>query len=283
MLLTIGMPTYDDYHGVWATLQSMRLSEDLRDCEIIVIDQNPDSPHGAHVAKLCEKIESNLVHGMRYIPYTDIIGNAAAKNRIFAEARGEWVLAMDCHILMRSGTIDRLKEFIKANRESEDLYQGPYITPGHFTPMTHWEDGWGKGMWGKWASDEQGRNRELPPFEIDGMGGGWFAARRASWLPFHSAMRGFGGESMYLQRKYIDAGRKVWCLPWACWLHRHGQPDGVPFPLRTVDLARNLMIGHLELHLPLDDMHAHYIGERNMSQAEWDSIEAEARAAVQAD
>ena len=47
--LTIGMSTYDDYDGVFFTIQSLRmyhLHGMQNDIEFIVIDNNPESAHG---------------------------------------------------------------------------------------------------------------------------------------------------------------------------------------------------------------------------------------------
>lgn len=53
-LLTIGMSTYDDFDGVYFTVQSLRTYHSVlknNDIEIIVLDNNPDSVHGQETAK----------------------------------------------------------------------------------------------------------------------------------------------------------------------------------------------------------------------------------------
>ena len=46
-LLTVGMATYDDYDGVYFSVQALRMYNRLgNDMEIIVVDNNPDSPSG---------------------------------------------------------------------------------------------------------------------------------------------------------------------------------------------------------------------------------------------
>ena len=52
--LTIGMATYDDYQGVFWTIQALRMyhAEVMDQVEIIVIDNNPDSDHGKEVPLL---------------------------------------------------------------------------------------------------------------------------------------------------------------------------------------------------------------------------------------
>ena len=49
--LTIGMATFDDFDGLYFTVQSLRLHHwaDLKDCEILVVDNNPDGEDGKTV------------------------------------------------------------------------------------------------------------------------------------------------------------------------------------------------------------------------------------------
>ena len=44
---TIGMATYDDYDGVYFSIQSIRLCnpEIMNDVEFVIIDNNPESSH----------------------------------------------------------------------------------------------------------------------------------------------------------------------------------------------------------------------------------------------
>jgi hypothetical protein len=80
--LTIGMATYDDYDGVYFTLQALRLyhPEVLADTEFLVIDNHPDGPC-AEALKVLEQSTPNY----RYIPFTANSGTAASKNQVFGE------------------------------------------------------------------------------------------------------------------------------------------------------------------------------------------------------
>ena len=46
--LTIGMAHFDDYHGAYFTIQSLRMyhPEIIKDVEFVVIDNSPNSDHG---------------------------------------------------------------------------------------------------------------------------------------------------------------------------------------------------------------------------------------------
>jgi hypothetical protein len=106
-MLTIGMATIDDYDGVVFTLQSLILHHDLADCEIIVVDNRPASPHGQAVREFCDKRRSEVL--VRHVPMPDVQSTTQTRQRIFDEARGDAVLVMDCHVLLPTGAIARLK------------------------------------------------------------------------------------------------------------------------------------------------------------------------------
>lgn len=71
--LTVGMATYDDYDGVYFTIQSLRLNNRALESELefLVIDNHPDGPC-ADALKAMESISANY----RYIPYHGHSGTA---------------------------------------------------------------------------------------------------------------------------------------------------------------------------------------------------------------
>jgi hypothetical protein len=102
--LTIGMATYDDYDGVYFSVQSIRLHhpEVLERIEFVVIDNNPQGKCGEALRHLSE-----MIPNLRYVPWTETVGSII-KGRIFEEARGEVVLSMDCHVLFKPLALKRL-------------------------------------------------------------------------------------------------------------------------------------------------------------------------------
>ena len=86
--LTIGMATYDDYNGVYFTIQSIRLSnyELDSDVEFIVIDNNP----GGSCSDALSRIGKSI-NGYRYVPRTKWSGTAI-RNAVFEEASSPLVL-----------------------------------------------------------------------------------------------------------------------------------------------------------------------------------------------
>lgn len=253
--LTIGMPTFDDYDGVYFSLQALRLyhAEVMPEVEFIVVDNNPT---GA-AAPLLKKLDTAAAN-YRYIPYTEKSGTANGKERIFAEASGTYVMCMDCHVFLVPGALRRLLDFFNAQPDTQDLLQGPLIYDDFTTLATHWDPLWRGGMFGAWGMDERGRNPNAPPFEIPMNGMGLFACRKDAWLHFSPDFRGFGGEEGYMHEKYRQAGHKTLCLPFLRWMHRFGRVGGVPYVNTWEDRVHNYYVGHRELGLPTDAIDAHF-------------------------
>ena len=240
--LTVGMATYDDFDGVYFTLQALRLYQDMQDVELLVVDN-----YG------CEHTRS-FVEGWsrgRYVLRSDVQGTAAPRDLVFREAAGEIVLCCDSHVLFPPGVIARLKRFYDDHPTCDDLLHGPLLYDDGELISTHLDPVWRDEFWGIWATDPRGLDPDGEPFEIPMQGLGAFACRRSAWLGFNSRFRGFGGEEGYIHEKFRQAGRRTLCLPWLRWMHRFGRPSGVPYRLTLEDKFRNYLIGHAELGLDL--------------------------------
>ena len=247
--LTIGMATYNDFDGVFFTLQALRLYHDLDDTEFVVVD-NYGCTH-----------TRGLVEGWgvgRYILATEIVGTAAARELVFREARGDAVLCCDSHVLFVSGAIARLKQYYRDHPDCRDLLQGPLMYDDAHSLSTHFAPGWRGQMWGTWATDPRGEDPEGAPFEIPMQGLGAFSCRTSAWPGFNPQFRGFGGEEGYIHEKFRRAGGRCLCLPWFRWMHRFGRPAGVPYPLTVEDKLRNYLIGHTELGFDLRPILRHF-------------------------
>ena len=247
--LTIGMATYDDFDGVYFTIQALRLYHDLEDTELLVVDN-----YG------CSQTE-DFVRGWarsRYILAKEIVGTAAPKDLVFRKATGHAVLCCDSHVLFAPGAIARLKRFYRQNPDCDDLLQGPLVYDDGELMSTHFDPVWREQMWGIWATDERGYDRDAEPFEIPMQGLGVFSCRAEAWPGFHPGFRGFGGEEGYLHEKFRQAGRRCLCLPWLRWMHRFGRPHGVPYPLTVEDKLRNYLLGHAELGLDPAPVLSHF-------------------------
>jgi hypothetical protein len=250
--LTIGMPTYNDFHGVYFTIQALRLYQDLEDTELIVVDN-----YGCeHTRNFVKDVENG-----RYIVATDVVGTAAAKNKVLDEASGDAVLCCDSHVLFEPGVIARLKQYHLAHPDAVDLLQGPLVYDDLQNISTHFDPVWSGQMWGVWATDPRGLEPEMDPFDIPMLGMGAFSCRKEAWLGFNPTFRGFGGEEGYIHEKFRQAGARCLCVPWFRWVHRFERPAGVPYPLTVEAKLRNYVIGFTELGLDLTPVLEHFAEE----------------------
>ncbi len=257
--MTIGMATFDDYDGVYFSLQAMRLyhPEILDQVEFLVIDNNPE---GACSGAL-KRLETNIPN-YRYVPAQGIKGTAV-RELIFQEAYGEYVLSMDCHVFFAPGALDRLLGYYAKNPMTNDLLQGPLLFDDLASVATHFVPDWRDGMFGYWSDSEAGFDGDAAPFEIPNQGLGIFSCRKAAWPGFNPAFRGFGGEEGYIHQKFRNRGDKALCLPFLQWVHRFERPFGVAYRNTWEDRIRNYAIGWKEVGLPLDDMKAHFTAHTN--------------------
>lgn len=260
MQLTIGMACYDDFDGVYFTVMDLLIHhrEALQDAEIVVVDNAPHLPSGKTTQDFVRSLAGQAVP-VGYVPFSQPVGTSPARNAIFEQAHGEYVLVLDCHVLLLPGALMRLRKFLEENHPCEDLLQGVLHSDDLSQCWTHFQDVWRAEMWGIWGSDPRGRSSDNPPFEIFAQGLGLFCARRESWLGFHPTARGFGGEECYIHEKYRRAGRKCLCLPGLGWVHRFGRPRGVSYPLTLWNKVRNYVLEHVELGLPLERVHRHFV------------------------
>jgi Glycosyl transferase family 2 len=236
--LTIGMATYDDYDGVYFTVQAIRLyhPEIADEIEIIVVDNHPDGPCAGDL-KALEK----WVPGYRYLPFNRLQGTAA-RDIVFREATADFVLCVDCHVMFAPGALQKLLDYFQAIPGTPDLLQGPLVYDDLRNLSTHMEQTWSAGMYGVWGNDSRAADPAAPPFEIVMQGLGVFACRKSAWPGLNPRLRGFGGEEGYLQEKFRRAGGRALCLPFLRWIHRFSRPMGVPYQNTWEDRIRNYLI-----------------------------------------
>src|ERR1700732_4145738 len=125
-LLTIGMATYNDYDGVYFSVEALRLyhPEITDDTEILVIDNNPQGPCAGALKRL-----ENYVTGYRYYPYDSFHGTTV-RDLLFREANSEYVLSMDSHVFFPQGSLSRFVDFLRQQHHTLDLWQGPLLSDG---------------------------------------------------------------------------------------------------------------------------------------------------------
>src|SRR6185437_11367238 len=275
MRLTIGMAVFDDFDGVYFTVQCMREmhQELLSDCELMVVDNNPNSSQGQRVRNFIQTQVKGDFGKAAYVPFSEIIGTAAPRDEVFKRAAGEYVLCVDSHVILQRGALESLLKYYDEHWDTRDLICGPIIYDDRRNILgTHFDDVWRHGMWGIWAMDHRGDINDQrcsgEPFEIPAQGLGLFSCRKDAWLGFNRAMDGFGGEEWYIHTKYRQAGHRVICIPQLRWLHRF-RGEATPYPSNTLQKARNYVIGHRELGLPLDRAYKHFVKGINEDGSSW--------------
>lgn len=260
--LTIGMAVYEDYDGVYFTIQSLRYyhqDADFSRIKFLVVDNCPDGKHSRAIKDLLEKPMSNG----KYV-CTDKIKGTAVRDFIFEEAETELVLCMDSHVLVEPGAIKALLQYYDDNPLSNDLLQGPLLYDDLHHISTHFKPEWRSGMYGTWSTDPRAEDKNAEPFDIPAQGLGLFSCRKQAWLGFNRRFSGFGGEEFYIHEKFRQAGRRALCLPFLRWMHRFDRPNGTQYRNVWEDRIRNYIIGWRELGLPIHDIIEHFssiIGE----------------------
>jgi len=244
-LLTIGMATYDDFNGVYFSIQALRLYHSLcatNEVEFIVLDNNPTGKHGQGIKSL---LESWVGYNSKYIPYTEK-ASSFNKYKIVDHATGKYVLIMDCHVLLAPNSIDVLLNYFNNNPDCKDLVQGPLWYDDLKNLSTEFKPEWRDSMYGTWHNNNEAYKLGLP-FEIPLQGMGLCAFEKKNWPGISPHFKGFGAEEGYISEKFRLNGGKNICIPQLKWVHRFGRPDGVPFPLKTEDRVWNYFIGWLEI------------------------------------
>lgn len=247
------MATFDDFHGVYFSVQALRMyhSEVINDIEILVVDNNPDGKHGEAIRNLKGQA------GINYIPFKEY-QSTIVRNKIFELASAPYVASIDCHVLFVPGSIKKLIDYYEQNPDTKDLLQGPLLYDDLKTTSSHFNPVWRAQMYGIWANDDRAKDVDGEPFEIPMQGLGVFSAKKEHWLGFNPLFRGFGGEEGYIHEKYRQAGRKTLCLPFLRWVHRFGRPDGVKYVLTMENKIRNYFLGSLELGLDISPIYDHF-------------------------
>lgn len=265
--LTIGLATFDDFDGLYFTIQSIRINNpDLLDrIEWVIIDNNPTSPHGQCIRDFVKWIQEPV----QYLPYTKK-QSTTVRNKIFDLSETEYTISIDSHVIFEPNALKRLIDYFDDGLDKGNLLQGPIIYDDCVNYGTHFTSDWESGMWGQWGTDIRGSDADKAPFEIPSQGLGVFACRTDSWLRFNKNFQGFGGEEGYIHEKYRKNGKKAMCLPFLRWMHRFQRPVAPTYPNNLATRFENYVIGFLELELELDDCITHF--RKHINSIEIDAI-----------
>ena len=247
------MATYGDIDGVYFTVQSLRLYHNLEDTEILIIDNKGSD-------KLFNWVKAWGFYKVRYERFTEFQGTAS-RQQVFEQAKGEYVICIDSHVLLFPDALERLWE-------GDCLIHGPMVYDNGNTCCAGMKDVWRDNMWGIWEDARFIKDLPDNPFEIWGHGLGLFGSRKDTWLGFNPGFRQFGGEEGYIHEKYRKAGRKVLCLPWMLWMHRFESLRERENDYRRdiVQRVKNYILGFEELGMDIKPIIDHF-GTRLVEKA----------------
>lgn len=153
------MAHHSDFHGTYFSIQDIikelrfNQREDLLDrLQFVVIENSKDNEHAQAVKGL--QASTGLGDKFRVIDFPDSQGTSATRNKIIEEARTDFVLVMDCHVLLCPvvQVLEKLFEFIDKYPNTMNLYQGPLVYDNLTMISTHFNDEWGGQMWGRWGA-----------------------------------------------------------------------------------------------------------------------------------
>lgn len=256
-MFTLGMATYDDYEGLYFSIQSARIFHP-EITEIIILDNNPSTIHGKFNKDLSNWQSPGVT--LRYIEYTEK-KSTSNRSKIFDFATNEHVIIADSHVLFFPNSIKALKDFYLNDHKPYDFIQGPMMYDDLKSYATHLDPIWRSNFYGVWATKESKEKY----FEIPSMGLGIFSCKKSEWLGFNPLFKGFGGEEGYIHEKYKKKGGRCLCLNEFKWIHRFNRPNGVPFPNVLEDRCFNYFIGRFELEQDYNDVAKHF-SEQNLSK-----------------
>lgn len=151
--LTIGMAVYDDFHGVYFTLQALRLYHDaeiLKDTELVIVDNHPGTPDSQFCKELVTRL--NGLHSVKYVDMPTPVGTSCSRNKVFETASGEYVLCIDCHVLLEQFSLETLLDYYTQHPGTNDLLSGPLVYDTLVHTTTHFDPIWRAEMYGIWGS-----------------------------------------------------------------------------------------------------------------------------------
>ena len=279
--LTIGMATYNDFDGVYFTLQSLHANHPTEEVEYLVVDNAPQR---------CVRTEAvTRAVGGRYCHRPDLSGTSKPRDAVFRFAKTPWVMCIDCHVILETGAVESFLDFIRTHWDNPDknIYSGPIVGDDGKWIATHWKRATEKGLWGVWDIMEGYKkiwNKGIgrPAFDnalhiqIDMMGLGLFAMRKDAWPGFNPLFRGFGGEEGYIHEVVRKNGGQAYCNPAVRWRHRFRDVGGwdknpTPYPARIDDHTWNLLVGHRELGIECEAEIIQHFGKR-LPTGMWDKM-----------
>lgn len=153
MKLSIVLPVYRDYGGVWAAVFERLVAELFKNPDdriihqIIVVNNDPEGPDDKLVTSLAGSGPKDMVKVVR----CDKPGTAQAKEAGIQAATGDVVVVMDSHVIPAPGCLESVLIYFQDPSQSRDLLQGPLLYQNFQTMQTHFDSRWRGQMLGTWG------------------------------------------------------------------------------------------------------------------------------------
>lgn len=239
---------------LWFTLQSLAF-EHLEGVEILVVDNTEKMDDEI------SRITSSFGAPVKYISAPAIQSPYHPRNIGAAAAKGEWLLFLDAHVLLRPGAINAIFGMSLAPRfQGEQCY--PPMSMIHFpvgfrnqkTWYGHYRLTLDEDFWGKWGPTAVlgGPTSRIgtTPIRKIGASGIWsFLTRKKDWEAvggFNQNFSGYGGGEVYIHLKYWRMGGQVLLDP-AIWGVHYSAPRGYTAAwnerIRNVGIAGTAVVG----------------------------------------
>lgn len=157
--LSIGIAHHNDFDGAYFTIQDIRKElvfngrrDLLSKIEFVIIENDKTSKHAEELKDFCA-INLSLDKSLNY-NIVSVNGTASVKDEIIRNATGDFVLVLDCHVLLcpTLNVIERLFDFMEKNPDSDDLYNGPLVHDNMRGLSTHYKNIWRDSNWGVWST-----------------------------------------------------------------------------------------------------------------------------------
>ena len=156
--LSIGIAHHNDFSGAWFTIQDIRKElifngrkDLLEKIEFVVVENDAESKHAQSLKDFCV---NNLVKN-KSLSYNicRTEGTSVSRNSIIENANGEFVLVLDCHVLLcpTLSVIEKLLDFIESDYDDGNIYCGPLVGDDGESIYTHFTDEWSGTNLGKWS------------------------------------------------------------------------------------------------------------------------------------
>lgn len=135
------------------------------------------------------------------------------------------------------------------------------------------------------------RHEDTQPFEIPGMGLGFFAMRREAWPGFPAGMKGFGGGELHMHILVRRNGGRAVCHPLCGWWHKFPHDIRIPknqynqlppddqllafikgrqYPNDIFTKTRNYVLWRERLKMPLDDVYERLVvASKKLTDDQW--------------